>query len=334
MNDRHRHFVRIALITIAAVYILIAVGSSVRATGAGMGCPDWPTCFGQLIPPTDVSQLPENYQEIYRDRGYADVEFNAVKTWTEFFNRLTGVTIGFLSMWTLWAAWRIRRDDRATNGPVFWYALAAFVLVGFNGWLGKVVVSSNLHPAMITTHMVASLLVVASLVLAINHSLRDTLRMSLQGALATRAWLIVGMVLTIVQIALGVQVRERIDIISLSLDYADRASWVAQVGPPLTIHVLGAFMIVGYNLWLGLRVLRQDDNALAQRLAKAMMAIVAIELMIGLSLATLGFPAVLQPLHLMLATIVFGLQMALFGAAQHALGSQAAGTGREADGKA
>lgn len=315
MNDRHRHFRRIALITIAAVYILIAVGSMVRATGAGMGCPDWPTCFGQLIPPTDVSQLPENYQEIYRDRGYADVEFNAVKTWTEYFNRLTGVAIGFLSLWTLWAAWRIRREEP----PVFWYVLSAFVLVGFNGWLGKVVVSSNLHPAMITTHMVASLLVVASLVLAIGHSLRDTLRMSLAGALSTRTWLIVAMVLTIVQIALGVQVRERIDILSLQYDYAERATWVAQVGAPLTVHILGALLVVGYNLWLGLRVLRRDDNPLIRRLTIAMMGVVLIELLIGLSLAGLGFPAFLQPLHLMLAAILFGLQMALFGAAQHAL---------------
>lgn len=328
MNDRHRHFRRIALITIAAVYILIAVGSMVRATGAGMGCPDWPTCFGQLIPPTDVSQLPPNYQEIYRDRGYADVEFNAVKTWTEFFNRLVGVTIGFLSIWTLWAAWRIRREE----WPIFWYALAAFVLVGFNGWLGKVVVSSNLHPAMITTHMVASLLVVASLVLAIGHSLRDTLRMSLDGALSTRVWLIVGMVLTIVQIALGVQVRERIDILSLQYDYAERATWVAQVGAPLTVHILGAMAVVGYNLWLGLRVLRRNDHPLIQRLAMAMMGMVLTELLIGLSLALLGFPAFLQPLHLMLAALVFGLQMALFGAAQYALSSR--GSGQEGQARA
>lgn len=321
MNDPQRHFRRIALITIAAVYVLIAVGSMVRATGAGMGCPDWPTCFGQLIPPTHVSQLPENYQEIYRDRGYADVEFNAVKTWTEYFNRLTGVTIGFLSIWTLWAAWRIRRDEP----PVFWYTLSAFLLVGFNGWLGKVVVSSNLHPAMITTHMMASLLVVASLVMAISHSLRERLRMGLEAALSTRPWLILAMVLTIVQIALGVQVRERIDILSLQYDYAERASWVGQVGSPLSVHVLGALLVLGYNLWLGLRILRRNGHALIRRLALAMMGVVVIELVIGLSLAGLGFPAFLQPLHLMLAAIVFGLQMALFASAQYALAARLAG---------
>lgn len=315
MSKAQRHFVTAALITVAAVFILIAVGSTVRATGAGMGCPDWPTCFGQMIPPTDVSQLPPNYQEIYRDRGYANVEFNALKTWTEFFNRLTGVMIGFLSIWTLWAAWRVRREMQ----PVFWYALSAFLLVGFNGWLGKVVVSSNLHPVLITTHMMASLLVVAALILAISRALRDTLTMSIQGAATTRIWLIIGMILTIVQIALGVQVRERIDIISVGLEYAERATWVAQVGAPLSLHILGAMLVVAYNLWLGMRILRHADNVLSQNLARGMMLLVVVELMFGLSLALLGFPAFLQPLHLMFAAMIFGVQMTLFGAAQHAL---------------
>ena len=61
-----------------------------------MGCPDWPTCFGQWVPPTSETQLPSNYQEIYADLGYADTRFNVVKTWTEYLNRLIGVGIGLL----------------------------------------------------------------------------------------------------------------------------------------------------------------------------------------------------------------------------------------------
>jgi cytochrome c oxidase assembly protein subunit 15 len=316
MNSKHhRQFRRIALITIVAVYILIGVGSMVRSTGAGMGCPDWPTCFGRVIPPTDVTQLPHNYQEIYRDRGYADVKFNALKTWTEFLNRLTGVTIGFLSLWTLWAAFRIRHDQP----PIFWFSFIAFLLVGFNGWMGKVVVASNLNPAIITTHMMASLLVVVALVLAISHSMRNTLKMTLQGAKTIRKWLILGLSLTILQIALGVQVRTRIDWISEQLDFMNRANWVGQIGSPLVVHILGAVTLSVLIFWLGVRILTTNQPLLIQRLAWGVMSITALQLVIGMSLTNLGFPAFLQPLHLMSATIIFGLIVTLFASAQRAL---------------
>lgn len=268
MDKRVGHFILAAWVTVIAVYLLIIVGSSVRATGAGMGCPDWPTCFGQLIPPTSEAQLPPNYQEIYRDRGYAEVRFNPVKTWTEFFNRLTGVTIGFLAMWTLWAGWRIRQTHKAS----FYFALSAFLLIGFNGWLGKVVVSSNLHPVIITTHMVASLLVVASLILALVKA-QSPLQLVNQRALVRRlqGWLLIGLTLTLIQIGLGVQVREQIDVIALGTDYHDRALWVAQVGQPVFIHVLFALLIVGYNIWLAKQLMVSQVASIVTRMGRGLM---------------------------------------------------------------
>ncbi len=319
MDKRVGHFILAAWVTVIAVYLLIIVGSSVRATGAGMGCPDWPTCFGQLIPPTSEAQLPPNYQEIYRDRGYAEVRFNPVKTWTEFFNRLTGVTIGFLAMWTLWAGWRIRQTHKAS----FYFALSAFLLIGFNGWLGKVVVSSNLHPVIITTHMVASLLVVASLILALVKA-QSPLQLVNQRALVRRlqGWLLIGLTLTLIQIGLGVQVREQIDVIALGTDYHDRALWVAQVGQPVFIHVLFALLIVGYNIWLAKQLMVSQVASIVTRMGRGLMLLVLVELTVGVLLAMANFPAFLQPVHLVLAGLVFGTQfylMSVLLASQHRL---------------
>ena len=128
-------FRRMAWITIVAVYVLILVGASVRASGSGMGCPDWPTCFGQWVPPTSEAQLPANYQEIYAARGYAETRFNVVKTWTEYLNRLLGVSIGFMILATALFSWRTRAHDPAIAKA----SISAFLMVGFRvgsgaGW--------------------------------------------------------------------------------------------------------------------------------------------------------------------------------------------------------
>jgi hypothetical protein len=90
---RLRRLVRWNQATLVVVLLLILAGGIVRSSGSGMGCPDWPLCFGQVIPPLVESDLPANYQEIYAERGYADTRFNALKTWTEYLNRLLGAVM-------------------------------------------------------------------------------------------------------------------------------------------------------------------------------------------------------------------------------------------------
>ena len=104
--------------------------------------------------------MPSNYQEIYAERGYAETRFNVVKTWTEYFNRLVGASIGLLIFATAWISWPLRKYDRS----IAISSIAAFFMVGFQGWLGKMVVDSNLLAYKISIHMGMALIIVIILV--------------------------------------------------------------------------------------------------------------------------------------------------------------------------
>ncbi len=93
-------FQRLAVWTTATTYVLILVGGLVRASGAGLGCPDWPRCFGSWIPPASAAELPAPFDAS---------QFNPTLMWTEYLNRLLGVTVGFLIFATLISAIRHHR---------------------------------------------------------------------------------------------------------------------------------------------------------------------------------------------------------------------------------
>lgn len=314
-------FRRLAIVTLAAVYFLILVGGVVRASGAGMGCPDWPKCFGQWVPPTDVSQLPPDYQEKYADRGYADTEFNAVKTWTEYINRLIGASIGLLIFLTLIASFAYWTTDR----PTVLLSGLSFALVAFNGWLGSVVVESNLSPVNITLHMVAALVLVCVLIYAAARTHRDSLS---RGLRPTGGWggplLVAALVLSLVQILLGTQVREQVDVIARNLGEENRDLWFKHFGAGFYLHRTFSLLLLAVNGVLAASLWKGAGPGPLRTGAVALVVVILAEIAAGAGLYYLGMPAWLQPAHLVLGALLFGLQYFLFIAYRFASPSRVA----------
>lgn len=313
---------KMAVITLAAVYFLILVGGTVRASGAGMGCPDWPTCFGRWIPPTSEAQLPSNYQQVYAELGYADTRFNVVKTWTEYLNRLIGVSIGIMIFITAILSWQTRKIDPS----IMRASVAAFLMVGFQGWLGSKVVASNLQPGMITVHMLVALAIVAMLLFALAQARRGLMESQPVHAIDSRfqKWLVAVLAMTVLQVAMGTQVREMTDFLREAQGEGLRSTWIDAMPWFFYVHRSFSAVVLFSNIWL-VRILINSlgwQHTLT-RLSLAMIAVIALSVLSGATLGHLGMPALVQPTHLLSASLLFGLQFLIWMSYRHSkLGSK------------
>ncbi len=311
-------------LTIVAIYLVILAGGIVRASGSGMGCPDWPTCFGQWIPPTDAAQLPANYHEIYAQRGYQNTEFNPVKTWTEYANRLLGASTGLLVLLTAWSSRIFIKTDKS----IVYLAVSGLLLTGFQGWLGASVVASNLKPVMITAHMLVALLIVALMIYTIARSQREYLGQLAAGQLSGqfRPVLLAAMVMTLLQVAMGTQVREAVDFLAHEHSYIDRQYWRDDFPVIFYVHRSFSSVILFTNLWLAWQLLKSGEtSALLRRTGLALACLVVVAILAGVSLDRLGMPPVAQPVHLLMANLIFGVQFFMYIVTHYANNFRVAG---------
>ncbi|MCX7617482.1 heme A synthase [Tepidiforma sp.] len=137
---------RLAILTAILTVFLIGVGAFVRATGSGLGCPDWPLCHGQAIPP--------GHQE----------------AWIEFSHRFVASVVGVLVIAVAVMAWKYYRHVPL----ITWLATATVPLVGFQGLLGAITVVRELPPEIVATHLVTAMVVLSCvIVVAVGMYMED-----------------------------------------------------------------------------------------------------------------------------------------------------------------
>ena len=302
-----RRFRKFGIATIAAVFFLIFVGGLVRSTGSGMGCPDWPKCFGQYVPPTDISQLPSDYKTQFAVNGKEIADFDTFKTWTEYVNRLIGVVIGILIFLTIVFSYPYLKTQ---NKKIFWLSFLAFILVGFEGWIGSKVVSTDLAVSLISIHMLLALAIVGLLIYTITSS-QSFVIVQLQENKWIKPLLLFTIIISIVQTISGTQVREMVDEVAKRID--NRFLWIEELGNMFKFHRSWSIL----NLLVSIVLMLQyksafDRNSLIYRSGLALILLMAVQAFTGKILSLFGFPGYLQSVHLTLGSITAGLQMFIF----------------------
>ena len=334
-NGIHKIYRRIGIYTSSSVFLLFLLGSLVRATGSGMGCPDWPKCFGQLAPPTNAADLPENYQEIFLKKRVAKLErftntleklgmgkraeairkdpkmyepevFHPVKAWIEYINRLFGVlsgllavAMGFLIFWKPGALGKARG----------WY-LFGFVFLILNAWLGSLVVTTNLLPGMVSLHFLLAFICLFGFIKATD--IVSPIKPAFEVLKSDFKWF---WLLILFVVILGTWSREQVDFLKQfgSISMSDNGSGsilnVNAMDLWFAIHrylPMAILVFVGYRWW---------QHKALRNLVKPYMGLFALVLgQISLGIIHIRFvvPEWTQVLHVLLGSALLTYSFLLF----------------------
>ncbi|MEE3036875.1 MAG: COX15/CtaA family protein [Bacteroidota bacterium] len=318
-------FVRFNWLALVIIYLVVIAGSFVRVTGSGMGCPDWPRCFDQWIPPISIEQVPLNYKEKYvaqRQKkvdkfsgmlsaiGMTEVanalkndpnltkeeDFNVRKTWTEYINRLLGFLAGNAVMIIFFWTSIFYRSNR----PLWLLTFLNLIFMIFQGWFGSIVVASNLVPWTITIHLFFALLIIAIQLYIIRIvSPSQSKNLIVSKLVYYLIWL--SFLITFYQMFLGTQVRESID--ELTRLGISRVQWADYLGLSFFIHRSFSWLVLLLLTFIAI----QNERKYKLKTLRWLYAILAVELLSGVVLAHLDMIALVQNAHLLFASILLGI---------------------------
>jgi len=319
-----KRFVRFNWIILILIYLVIFAGSFVRISGSGMGCPDWPKCFGKWVPPTEITDLPPDYREAYllkREKKiekfcrflnsigmsetavkirnnpdvYKEEAFNVRKTWTEYVNRLLGFLAGnVMIVGLIWFFLGYKQTK------LKWLMFLNLILMGIEGWFGSIVVATNLVPWTITIHLFLALVIlliqihILFKIRKINYS-----EFHLEKSIRWLIWFI--LVITFYQMFLGTQVREATDF--LVKQHIPRSEFIERLGLPFIIHRSFSWLVLILLVFIAWK----NEKSGKYNSIRLAFAVLGVELITGVLLAYANMPGLVQTAHLVFASILLGV---------------------------
>lgn len=290
-----------------------------------MGCPDWPRCFGLLIPPTCSCELPDNYQEIFLEKrlqkvkkytallekiGFSEKaiaiandksilqpeEFNAEKAWIEYINRLFGVLAGFFAFTFAVLAF-VKKQSFTTK----LMTLSGLIMLLLNAWLGSVVVATNLMPGIVTLHFLLSFLCIFFFMLAMHSS--NKFQYNFQGNPGKGVWKLL-FLLAMAEVLLGALARENVETLMAEGNLVSKNGRLAyeMMNFEFVVHRFLPAVIVCIPLLAFLKTRKSQPTLAHAYLAVAIIGL--LQICLGAMNIVYVLPPVSQISHIVLGSIL------------------------------
>ena len=298
---------RLALLATLVALLVVLLGAYTRLTHSGLGCPDWPGCYGFISVPSTDAQL------VHAELHFPQAPVEAAKGWSEMVHRYFAGTLGCLILWLAVRAWKQRkRHDQPLKLPLF-ILLVVIIQAAFGMWT----VTLKLWPQVVTAHLMGGFATLSLLFLL-------TLRLS--GWLPALAiprrlqrWATAGLVLVIIQIALGGWVSSNYAAVACvdlptchgqwwpAADFTNGFHLTQHIGPNYLggqldseartaihlAHRLGAVLLTLVLLGLAWQLRKVG----MPRLAGLVLLVLAVQISLGLSNVLFGLPLGLAVAH-------------------------------------
>ena len=316
-HDRQRDWLRAAtVLTLFLTFELVLFGAFTRLTDSGLGCPDWPGCYGNATPVGATAEI---------GAAQAAMPGGPVthgKAWIEMVHRYMATGVGALILVLTLLSWqRHRRADARARTISPWWSTLTLVWVCIQGAFGALTVTMKLFPAIVTAHLLGGLLLLAMLaVQAEQHRRLESGAQRLEIDRVTRNLMLFTLYLLVIQLGLGGWVSANYAVLACTdfptchgrwwpkMDFAqgfeiwrelgmtgagDQVSFAALTA----IHYVHRLMAYPVLAAIGVLAWRLRQREAMRGLARALALMAVLQLATGLGNVVLGWPLVAALLH-------------------------------------
>jgi cytochrome c oxidase assembly protein subunit 15 len=317
---------RLTLTACLVAVIVLGMGVFTRLADAGLGCPDWPMCYGHVL-------WPSADQDVQRaNEAYPDMQVEHDKTWPEMIHRHLAASLGLFTIAILAFSLRSREPDQAVKLPAF---ILAFIIL--QGMFGMWTVTLKLWPQVVTAHLLGGFTTISLLwllTLRLNNMRWQIPAIDEVKLKSIRPLAVIGLLIVLMQIALGGWTTSNYADIACPdfptcqgewlppMNFGEGFNITQHIGPNylggtmdnaarVAIHFshrLGAIVTVAYLAFLCLKLYRLKLPA-AKTLAHVILTVLAVQVTLGISNIVFQFPINVAVAHNLVGALLLLTQV-------------------------